>query len=193
VTSRSRRSSALAKGLPSAGDEPESCAAVIASLTTLEDETLRLALSGDAEAGMHALKLCAIGLSNEHISDQLRLYLVDRLTDVVSGIKAERALNIEIVRTRRGRPADPFPAWHLPLAAFGALLSGRNYIEARIEEAMDEARQRVFGKRLDPRDARRIRAAYPGYKHFDDRTLVAICDGEGLRGEMEKYPPVSKT
>ncbi|WP_162592100.1 hypothetical protein [Variovorax sp. PBL-E5] len=156
-----------------------------------EAMTIARAREGDAAAGKAALQICVAGLYANHLSEPMRFYLAQCLIDVADDMKADRAMNVEVER-HRGRPKDPFPEWQEPLAAFGALLKQRGYIEARIEEAMDAARQAATGKALDLRDARRIREKYQPMDQLDEALLIHLCGDQGIRGEIAQYPPVSR-
>jgi hypothetical protein len=170
----------------------ENESSIITALDDLDGAAIQLALDGDAKAGMDVLRSCVEGLRSGDISEQLRLYLADRIAQVVDGVPPQRALGVEIVRDGVGRPQKPFPDWEYPLAALGALLAKRNYKPARIAEAMDELRSSRSGKNLDPKEAREIQKKYAGMKQLDERTLVAICEALELRGEMEKFSPLPK-
>lgn len=153
-----------------------------------EAETITRALGGDDGAGKEALQFCIVGLYANRLSESMRFYLARCLTDVVDGMKPERALNIEVERAA-GRPKDPFPDWEMPLAALAALLVQRGQIAARVEEAMDAARQELQGKSLDPRDARRIRDKYSAMEKLDPPSLIDICEKYGLRGNIRQFFP----
>ena len=169
----------------------ESTADEIPTGTQFEAQTIELASQGDADAGMTALQICIAGLYANRLSEPMRFYLAQCLIDLADGMKPARAMNVEVERGK-GRPADPLPDWEMPLAAFGALLHRRGYIAARIEEAMDQARQSVYRRALDLREARRIREKYRPMQQLDEADLLHHCEGDGLRGLIEQYPPVSK-
>lgn len=156
-----------------------------------EAQTVERARHGDADAGMTALQICIAGLYANRLTEPMRFYLAQCLIDLVDCMKPARAMNIEVERGK-GRPANPFPEWETPLAAFGALLHRRGYIAARIEEAMDQARQSVYGRALDVREARRIRKKYRLMHEIGEADLLHLCEGDGLRGLIEQYPPVSE-
>jgi hypothetical protein len=134
------------QGSPASEAEPdgaptaEEMSLLLGCLDDLEGSALQLALDGDATAGLDVLRRCSQGLYRGNLSDALRIYLADRLSEIVGGVPPARALGIEVIRDNRGRPKSPFPDWEYPLAAFGALLAHRNYIPARIAEAMDDLR-----------------------------------------------------
>lgn len=161
----------------------------IPSGAEFEAMTIRLASAGDTDAGLEALRLCATGLYANNLSEPLRFYLARCLLDLTDGIQADRAMNVEVERGK-GRPANPFPEWETPLAAFGALLHRRGYIAARIEEAMSDARRATEGKDLDSREARRIRKKYAAMELLDDDLLIHLCGDQKMRGEIDKFPPV---
>ncbi len=68
-----------------------------------EAQTMSLALAGDSRAGIEALRICAAGLCSDSLSEAMRFYLARCLLDVANGVKAGRALNVEVGR-ERGRP-----------------------------------------------------------------------------------------
>jgi hypothetical protein len=140
---------------------------------------------------MAAIQTCIAGLYANRLSEPMRFYLAQCLIDLADGMKPAQAMNVEVERGR-GRPSDPFPEWETPLAAFGALLHQRGYIAARIEQAMDLARQSVYGKMLDLRDARRIRKKYRLMQKTNEADLLQLFKADGLRVLIEQYPPVSK-
>ncbi len=154
-----------------------------------ERETLERALAGDHEAGTEALKQCITGLYSGKMSERLRFYLAKCLIDLVDGVKAERALNIEIERGP-GRPRDPFPDWETPLAAFAELLRRRGYRPGQIADAMDVTRQAVEERALDPKEARRILKTYQPMQQLEDSDLEHLCIEGGYGGEIGKYFPL---
>ncbi len=170
----------------------ESTADEIPTGAQFEAQTIALARQGDADAGMEAIETCIAGLYANRLSEPMRFYLAQCLIDLVGGMKPTRAMNIEVERGR-GRPANPFPEWEMPLAAFGALLHRRGYSAARIEEAMDRVRQSVYQRPLDPREARRIRKKYRPMQEIGEADLFHLCKGDDLRGLIAEYSPVSKT
>lgn len=156
-----------------------------------EEVTIERAINGDPQAGMAAIQICIAGLYSNRLSERMRFYLAQCLIDLADQMKPARALNIEVERGK-GKPPDPFPEWETPLAAFGALLHRRGYIEARIEEAMDEARQAKDGRELNLREARRIRTKYKPMQAINESDLFLLCEGDALRGLIAQYPPVNK-
>lgn len=169
----------------------ESTADEIPTGAQYEAITIERARQGDPEAGIAALQSCVAGLYSNRLPEQMRFYLAQCLIDVIDQMKPARALNIEVERGK-GKPVDPFPKWEMPLAAFGALLHQRGYIPARIEEAMDEARQLTDGRSLNLREARRIRAKYKPMQVIAEGDLFRLCESDALRGLIAQYPPVTK-
>lgn len=148
-------------------------------------ETIRLALAGNPDEGIEALNLCRTGLDHDNLHGDLRRYLADRITDVLAGIKLDRALCI--ARTR-GRPRDPFPDWHQELGAFAAVLTQRGYKPQQIAVAMGDQRQALHDKPLEDSDAHAIR------KTWEPMQRVAANSLEELAGEyrkvLDEYPPL---
>mgnify|MGYP003586922155 CR=1 FL=1 len=145
---------------------------------------------GDTEAGMDALRECGNAVDQSNMPEPLRGYLRDVLRDITEGMKADRALHIEIERGA-GRPANPSPDWEERLVAVAALMLQRGYTATRIEEAMDDARQSIEQKSLDEREARRIREKYTAMEALSERVLIQLCHDLGVGGEMSKYPPLT--
>ncbi len=162
-----------------------------------EQETIRLALEGDHEAGREALMLCRIQLAARSLSPALADYLAARLHDVLEGIKPERILTsddfrqalLNAVRINKspGKPLDPFPEWEQPLGAIAALLFQRGYRPTKINNAMSDARQIHQSKDLDAKEARRIRKAYAPMQGLGVDDLMRLA---GVYGEiLKEYPP----
>ena len=111
-----------------------------------EQETIRLALEGDHEAGREALVLCRTQLAARSLSPALSDYLAARLHDVLEGIKPDRAL---CIAKGRGKPPDPLPEWRLQLAAFAAILKERGYKPQQIA-VRTEASDGALGRHAHP-------------------------------------------
>ncbi len=171
-----------------------------------EQETIRLALEGDHEAGREALVLCRTQLAARSLSPALSDYLAARLHDVLEGIKPDRIITsddyrqavLNALRINRPpvKPDNPFPDWELPLAAIAALMVHRGYRPTRVYEAMSDARQILETKDLAEKEARRIRDTYVVMqikKGTDrvvaDRAVVELMRIAGKCGEILKdYP-----
>lgn len=152
-----------------------------------EAETIRLALAGDAEFGLEVLKLCRTGLDNGRLSPELAHYLAERITDLLDGVRPDRALCIAPER-ERGQPKNPFPDWKNDLGAFAAVLSQRGYAPQRIAEAMCDVRRIKYDKPLDESDAHKIRKDYEPMQRLEIDNLMRFV---GPYGEVLKdYPPV---
>lgn len=146
-------------------------------------ETIRRALAGDAEAGRQALDHCRWGLTRNNLHPDLQSYLAARITDVLDGIKPDRALRIA---KPRGRPPDPLPKWQQELGAFAALLTQRGYRPQQIAVAMCDERRALHDKPLEESDAHAIRVAWePMQRIAPDR----LEDLAGRYGEkLPEYP-----
>jgi hypothetical protein len=146
-----------------------------------EDETIRRALDGDAEAGREALRLCRSALDARSMSPRLTAYLADRLAAIEDALdEAEKLRRVKkssgSIRSARDaaiaealcvnrpakKPRDPFPEWQVKYAAFGLLLQRALVRPERVKAAMDEARRWHEGNdsALDRRTAERLLAAY---------------------------------
>ena len=163
-----------------------------------ENETIRLALAGDAEAGREALLLCRTQLlAMRTLSPALSDYLAARLGDVLEGIKPDRIvtsddfrqalLNALRINKGPGKPLDTFPDWEEPLGAVAALLFQRGYKQTKINIALSAARQKNQLKDLDEREARRIRKTYAPMQNLGVDDLMRLA---GRYGEiLKEYPP----
>lgn len=152
-----------------------------------EAEAIRHALAGDAEFGFEALRLCRTGLDNGRLSPELAYYLAARITDLLEGVRPDRALCIATERGR-GQPKNPFPEWKNDLGAFAAVLSQRGYAPQRIAEAMCDVRRIKYDESLDESDAHKIRMTYEPMQLLEIDNLMGFV---GLYGEvLEDYPPV---
>jgi hypothetical protein len=149
----------------------------------LENEITRRALAGDADAGLEALKLCRTGLDNAVLSPALAHYLAERLSDVIDGIRPDRAL---CIAKGRGNPAEPFPEWKMQLAAFAGLLRQRGYKPQQIAAAMCNERYKLFRKTLDDSDALKISKLLP-----DMATDILVHMAGPYRKVLLDYLPVT--
>ena len=170
----------------------------ILSTEEYERETIRLALEGDHEAGLEALRLCRSGLDAGKLTAHLALYLAERLNDVLEGIKPDRIITsddyrqavLNGLRINRpvGKPADPFPEWQQELGAMAALLTQRGYKPKQIALALCNARASVHDKTLEESDAHRIRSKWRPMQAIDRTTLQDLA---GSYWEiLKKYPPL---
>lgn len=170
-----------------------------------EFETLRRAREGDHEAGREALRLCRAALDAGTLSRALQHYLAERLWQIERAIEEADQLRAAgkpsgSVRSARdagiaealclnrkdgGRPADPFPAWKQPYAAFGTLLLKAGLAPERVKAAMDEVRQQVEGPGhgWDRRDACQLLQDYMPMRQIDDDILLHLAGPLG-----EKLP-----
>ncbi|TRZ68247.1 MAG: hypothetical protein D4R98_02535 [Comamonadaceae bacterium] len=150
-----------------------------------EQETIRLALEGDHEAGREALVLCRTQLAARSLSPALSDYLAARLHDVLEGIKPDRAL---CIAKSPGKPADPYPDWQQELGAMAALLTRRGYKPNQIARALCDARALVHDKPLDEADAHGIRTKWGPMQAIDERALQHLA---GSYWEiLKEYPPL---
>ena len=150
-----------------------------------EAETIRLALTGNAEAGREALLLCRNQLDVRKLSPVLADYLAARLNDVLEGIKPDRAL---CIAKTPGKPADPFPEWKQRLGAMAALLTQRGYRPKQIALALSEARARLHDKPLEDSDAHRIRSIWRPMQSIDEESLRDLaCEYWAI---LTEYPPL---
>lgn len=155
------------------------------STENYEQETIRLALEGDHEAGREALTLCRNQLAAKSLSPALADYLAARLHDVLEGIKPDRAL---CIAKSPGKPADPFPEWQQELGAMAALMFQRGYKPKQVALALANARASVHDKPLEESDAHRIRSKWRPMQAIDDKTLVQLA---GSYWEiLKEYPPL---
>ena len=150
-----------------------------------EQETIRLALEGDHEAGREALMLCRIQLTARSLSPMLADYLAARLHDVPEGIKPDRAL---CIAKSPGKPADPFPEWQQELGAMAALMFQRGYKPNQIARALCDARASVHDKPLEESDAHRIRTKWRPMQALDERLLRELSGNYWKI--LEEYPPL---
>ena len=135
-------------------------------------ETIRRALAGSAEEGLEALRLCRSGLDHNNLHADLRRYLAERITDVLEGIKPDRAL---CIAKTRGRPPDPFPEWHQELGAFAALLTQRGYKPQQIAVAMCDQRAELHAKTLKESDAHAIRVTWEPMQRIEPKMLERLA------------------
>ena len=149
------------------------------------EETIARALAGDAEAGLEALKLCRSGLDANNMPADLRFYLAERITQLLDGVPANKAL---CIARDRGRPRDPFPEWQQHLGALAALLSQRGYKPNKIAVALCDQRAAVDEKPLEESDAHRIRATWRPMQRLDVELLMHLA-GPYWK-VLSEYPPV---
>ena len=162
-----------------------------------EQETIRLALAGDHEAGREALTLCLTQLAARSLSPVLADYLAARLHDVLEGTKPHRIitsddfrqalLNALRINKGTGKPANPFPEWEEPLGAVAALLFKRGYKPTQINVAMSDARQINQSKDLDAKEAYRIRKTYEPMQKMKVKRLELLAGK--YREILKEYPP----
>jgi hypothetical protein len=151
-------------------------------------ETIRLALAGDPDEGIEALNLCRTGLDHNNLHADLRRYLADRITDVLAGVKLDRALCI--ARTL-GRPLVPFPDWHQELGAFAAVLTQRGYKPQQIAVAMCDQRAALHDKPLDSSDAHDIRTTWEPMQRIPLNSLEKLAGEYGK--VFDEYPPLKNS
>jgi hypothetical protein len=149
-------------------------------------EAIRRALAGDDKSGYAALKLCRDGLDANALSAPLRFYLAERLTEVLDGVRPDKAL---CIHKGPGRPKDPLPEWQKELGAFAALLTRRGYKPQQVAEAMCDQRSMIHNRMLDMSDAHGIRVTWAPMQDLgeDDLSLLAGPYGKVL----PKYPPLT--
>lgn len=150
-----------------------------------EQETIRLALEGNHEAGREALTLCRNQLAAKSLSPALADYLAARLHDLLEGIKPDRAL---CIAKSPGKPADPFPEWQQELGAMAALMFKRGYKPKQIAPALCDARARLHDKSLEESDAHKIRSKWRPMQDIDERTLQHMAGGYWKL--LSEYPPL---
>ena len=150
-----------------------------------EQETIRLALEGDHEAGREALTLCRTQLVARSLSPALADYLAARLHDVLEGIKPDRAL---CIAKSPGKPDNPFPDWQQELGALAAMLAQRKYKPKQIALALCNARASVYDRPLEESDAHRIRSKWRPMKDIDERKLRELLGSYWKI--LEEYPPL---
>ena len=163
-----------------------------------EQETIRLALDGDHEAGLEALRLCRNQLAARSLSPVLADYLAARLNDVLEGIKPDRIitsddyrqalLNALRIKKRAGKPANPFPDWQRELGAMAALLTQRGYKPKQIALALCDARASVHDKPLEESDAHGIRSKWRPMQALDERLLHELSGN--YWAILKEYPPL---
>ncbi len=160
-----------------------------------EQTMTALSLAGDTEEARDALARCAEGLLMGTLSERMRLYLHDRLREVVDGVEPAKALRI--ARPAR-KPRNPFPDWETPLAAFSALLTKRKRSPEAIIYAMDQARQLIEGKELSRTQAQRIRTTYAPMQELETGKLRHVMLHRPLRrgeprslGSVPRFPPAT--
>ena len=146
-------------------------------------ETIRQALAGDAEWGIEALILCRSGLDYNTLTPALRVYLAERITEILDGIKPDRALRIA---KPRGRPKDPLPEWKQELGAFAALLKQRGYKPQQIAVAMCDQRAAVYDKPLDESTAHEIRVTWKAMRNITEERLTHLAGR--YREKIAEYP-----
>ena len=163
-----------------------------------ENETIRLALAGDAEAGREALLLCRNQLEMRTLSPALSDYLAARLNDVLEDIRPDRILTPDDVRQAllralriakgTGRPKDPLPDWEMHLGAFAALLVHRGYKKKQIAVAMCDVRAEVHDLSLELSDAYRIGKTWRPMIDVEEKDLIPLIGG--YKEILSKYPPL---
>lgn len=169
-----------------------------------EQETIRLAEAGDADAGREALSLCRIGLDAGNLSRQLaaflaaRLWAIDRALDEAERLRSVKKSSGSIrsardaaiaealcIKKPAAKPKNPLPEWQVPYAAFGTLLLQSGMRPEAVKAKMDEARRFKEKKDggLDRREAERILAAYRPMMTIDREFLLHLC------GELREILP----
>ncbi len=149
------------------------------------EETINRALAGDAEAGLEALRLCRSGLDANNLPADLRFYLAERITELLDGVRPDKAL---FIARDRGRPRDPFPEWQQHLGALAALLSKRGYGPKQIALALCDQRAAINDKPLEESDAHAIRSTWKPMQSLDVDLLLHLAGP--YRKVLSEYPPV---
>lgn len=155
---------------------------------TLDDfiaDMIRGALAGDPESGREALRRCEYGLHRDNLHPQLRIYLAERIADILAGINPDRAL---CIAKPEGRPPDPFPEWKQELGAFAALLTQRGYKPQQIAVAMCGVRAALHDKPLEESDAHKIRTVWEPMQRMQQDELLD-CAGR-YREKLSEFPPL---
>lgn len=147
--------------------------------------TIEAALAGDASAGVEALRLCREGLDSNRMSAELRSYLAERITELIDGVRPDKALRIA---KKVGKPKDPFPEWQQHLGALAALLSQRGYRPKQIALALCDQRAAVHDKSLEEPDAHAIRSAWRPMQRLDVELLMHLAGP--YREILSEYPPL---
>lgn len=150
-----------------------------------ENETIRLALAGDAEAGREALLLCRGQLDMRTLSPVLSDYLAERITELLEGVRPDRALRIA---KGPGRKPDPLPDWEMHLGALAALLARRGYEVKQIAVALCDQRAAINDLSLELSDAYRIGKTWRPMQDIDDEDLVRLAGP--YKEVLGEYPPL---
>ena len=93
---------------------------------------IRRAMDGDAAAARDVLDLCREGLDNNCLHADLRVYLAERITEILDGVPPGDAL---LVTKKPGRPKES-GAWRDQLGAFAVLLHRRG-LHSRPRQLLD--------------------------------------------------------
>lgn len=175
-----------------------------------EAETVARARAGDRDAAFEALRLCSMALRFRRISPLLADYLADRVDGIDTAIAESEQLrevgkdssvnsafasatrDALLINRGRGRPPAPLPDWHLPYAAFGALLLLAKVPVAKVKAAMADQRNKREGpdKSIDPDTATRILETHEALLKLDRDLLLHLADGLG--DKLGEYLPATR-
>lgn len=133
------------------------------------EKTIKLARSGDTNAGLEYLELCMAAVTSGTIQPPLQVELLNSLQTLRQLLtdNPQRELTVPLllecflVRRNRGRPSEPFPDWHSQMMACDELLKRAEIKHRQRNEILRELTQTIRPK-LKPHDDEldRIRAKY---------------------------------
>ena len=133
------------------------------------EKTIKLAKSGDTNAGLEYLDLCISAVTSGKIESELQVELLNSLQTLQQLLSdnSSRELTVPLllecflVRRKWGRPSEPFPDWHSQLMACDELLKRAEIKHRQRNEILRELIQTIRPK-LKPHDDEldRIRAKY---------------------------------
>ena len=133
------------------------------------EKTIKLARSGDTNAGLEYLELCMAAVTLGTIQPPLQVELLNSLQTLRQLLtdNPQRELTVPLllecflVRRNRGRPSEPHPDWHSQLMACDELLKRAEIKHRQRNEILRELIQTIRPK-LKPHDDEldKIRAKY---------------------------------
>ena len=155
------------------------------------EKTIKLARSGDTNAGLEYLELCMTAVASGTIQPPLQVELLNSLQTLrqLLADNPERELTVPLllecflVRRNRGRPSEPFPDWYSQLMACDELLKRAEIKHRQRNEILRELIQTIRPK-LKPHDDEldRIRAKYNrGAMNLLQREDLLNLAGDRLR------------
>jgi hypothetical protein len=144
---------------------------------------IRRAMDGDAAAARDVLDLCREGLDNNCLHADLRVYLAERITEILDGVPPGDAL---LVTKKPGRPKES-GAWRDQLGAFAVLLHRRGYTPKKVAAAMCDQRRIMHDETMDESDAYALSAAWRKLS-LDDDLLLHFAGP--YRRKLSEYPPL---